>query len=294
MAGSPPESPPGYVTGTSSPADRLDRPGWGDCRRPAEPLPLERAAGPEQPRGTVPVPPRTRYPGSEPPIPGAGPLQAWPALRPDTVLPARPFSGRAAVPTSTGNQNRESEPGGSHRITARRCWPPRTSCTKRRRRPCGPGHAPGVGHLARTPGRGRAWRYPALSLHLQGATVSKRRCRESPVPRQPFRRIPLRMAVNRHPPQPHLQRGPVRINPREAPAPAMSPIGAPVAGPRATQAWASCPGRKGVTPKTGTALPVPCNQSGNRRWPPWMDRFYTSSAPWLGSFPRCRGTSSPG
>ena len=30
---------------------------------------------------------------------------------------------------------RDSEPGGSHRITSRRCWPPRTSCTKRRRRP---------------------------------------------------------------------------------------------------------------------------------------------------------------
>ena len=229
-----PRVPPPRPTGSTDP-------GGGNCRRPAGPLPLQRAAGPEQPRGTVPVPPRTRYPGSESPIPWAGPLQAWPALRPDTVLPARPFSGRAAVPTSTGNQNRESEPGGSHRITARRCWPPLTSCTKRRRRPRVPGPAPDVGHRPRPPGSKSAGKREIMAIPCPvspptGATVSKLHCRESPVPRQPFRRIPLPMAVNQHPPQPHLQRGPVWTNQREAPVPAMSPTGAPVAGTRATPA----------------------------------------------------------
>ena len=102
--------------------------------------------------------------------------------------------------------------------------------------------------------------------------------RESPVPRQLIRRISLPIAVNQHPLQPHLQRGPVWTNPREAPAPAMSPIGATVAGRRVPPARAPAPVGKRVMPKRRAATRVPCHQSVNRRWQPCKHRYFTWSA----------------
>ena len=247
MAGSPPESAPGYVTGTSSSTDRFDR--------PVRPTRVGGIAAAQRNHSRW-----NARPGRNS---RAGRYRSFPAR--DIRAQSRQCQGQG--PSRPGRRCDRPRCCQRVRSPAGQPYPPRAGLRTRReppdnreaitdglgtrvaphgrRRPCGAGPAPGAGHRPRPPGSKTTGKRESMAISCPvppptggdgQETPLPINNRESPVPRQLFRRIPLPIAVNQHPLQPPLQRGPVWTNPREAPAPAMSPIGAPVVGPRVTPA----------------------------------------------------------